>query len=142
MAFTSKGASLLNDNQIKEVNSQIKKSKLDFENDKFSIPDVFSERVENLKMSPVQDYDYCPSKDIICVIEGEQRVFTCCTLTGDLRGLMGSIENKRFKDLWNESQDFRKNFDVRANCTCCCLYEQRNKSMLEMMKKPLHVNFI
>lgn len=142
MAFTNKGADLLSQIQINEVHSQIKRAKNKFENENFSIPNVFKERVNNLQLSPTQDYDYCGTKDVICVIEGEQRVFTCCTLAGDPRGLMGNIKDKRFKVLWEEKADWRDKFDVRKRCQVVCLYEQRNKNMLRLMDKPKHINFI
>ena len=61
---------------------------LEFDGYSVTVHDLFDERLENCRVG-FQDYDYCGSKDVLCVIEGEQKVYTCCTLTGDPRGLLG-----------------------------------------------------
>jgi len=145
MAFTPAGDHLLNDEQVKHVMYQLNLFKADYKDHetRFVLADLFEERLNNMKMSPVQDYDYCGTKDVLCVIEGECNVYTCCTLTGAPSGLIGSISgDKRFAELWAEKAEWRQRFNVRARCKCACLYEKRNHAMLDLMNPPDHLNFI
>lgn len=139
VAFTPKGSDILQKEEVESCKLLLNEAmKLNTEN--FQITNLFSERLEN--QSHIQDYDYCGTKDLLCVIEGEQKVYTCCSLTGDPHGLVGSIKDKSFSQLWYEKSDWRKNFDVRKNCQCFCLYEKRNQTFLQLQNPPNHLNFI
>lgn len=141
-AFTPKGDKLIDEGQIQNVQDQIRSARDEVDED-FHIADLFTERLFNQKLSPKQDYDYCGTKDLLCVIEGECNVYTCCTLTGTPSGLIGNIAgNIRFKELWEKTKGWRKNFNVRKRCQCACLYEKRNMAMLKLMNPPDHLNFI
>jgi MoaA/NifB/PqqE/SkfB family radical SAM enzyme len=142
VAFVNEGADLLTDEQIQEVERQIGSAKATLQVRGFEVVDLFRERIDNLKDSPVQDYDYCGTKDVLCVIEGECNVYTCCTLAGDPRGLLGNVRDQSFVDLWRETREARRIFDVRSRCQCVCLYEKRNKVFLELRDPPPHVNFV
>lgn len=142
MAFTPKGKNLINADQLELVQEMIKSTKRDFENESFHIPDTFKEKIENIYNTPVQDYDYCHSKDLLCVIEGTGKVYTCCTHTGSSNGIMGNIYDMPFKDIWIQNAEWRKAYNVKENCKCVCLYEQRNKKMIAFSEVPQHLNFI
>jgi radical SAM protein with 4Fe4S-binding SPASM domain len=142
VAFTSKGADLLDQEQKAEARRQ-----LDLANnlncDEFHVVDLFDERINNLRLSSdKQDYEYCGVKDLLCVIEGEGNVYTCCTLTGTSKGLIGNILTQPLDNLWVHMSNWRKNFDPRKMCRCTCLYEKRNKVMLSLRQPPKHINFI
>lgn len=151
-AFTPRGDHLLSDDQVTDTLRRLDEAKQRLaKHPEFKINDLFLERLDNMRMSPTQDYDYCGSKDVLCVIEGECKVYTCCTLTGDPRGLIGSVREQRFADLWREKAGWREKFDVRKRCKCACLYEKRNETMTALREgqnvvaegdKPPHVNFI
>jgi hypothetical protein len=68
----------------------------------------------------------------------------CCSLAFNNKGLIGSIKDKSFKDLWlsNEKEDLFKNFDAQKTCNCHCLYEYKNKFINQLIEKPLHINYI
>jgi len=142
VAFTPKGADIITEDQVKSVTRQINKGKKEFESESFSIPGIFEERVDNLRLSPTQEYDFCGTKDILCVIEGSQNVYTCCSLAMMKEGMVGSVKNQRFKDLWESKANWRKNFNVRKRCKVVCLYESKNMEMIKLQKKPNHLNFV
>jgi radical SAM protein with 4Fe4S-binding SPASM domain len=137
VAFTPKGASIITPEQVSLVCEQIEYASMDF---KIDIPNVFKERVDNLNTT--QDYDYCGSKDLLCVIEGEGKVYTCCTLTGSDKGIMGNIKDSPFKDIWRDMSGWRKNLNPSKLCNMPCLYESRNKIMNKLRNPPKHLNFI
>lgn len=138
-AFSPRGSAILNDEQLNEIDYLVKEARKHYS--RLMIINLIRERVENLQ-AQVQDYDYCGTKDILCVIEGECRVYTCCTLTGSDKGLVGTIDNQSFATLWKNTQEFRHTLNPRKLCTCECLYEERNMTILDLMNPPPHVNFI
>ena len=142
VAFTAKGADLLGTVQKMEAREQLHKcEELNCRN--FQVVDLFDERLNNLRLSSdKQDYDYCGTKDLLCVIEGQGNVYTCCTLTGMKKGLIGSIMDIPFDDLWKQKAKWREEFDPRKMCRCTCLYEKRNQVMLGLRNPPEHINFI
>ena len=80
---------------------------------------------------PAQDYVRCPSKDVLCVVEGECKVYTCCTFTGSVFGLYGKFTEHAsgFHGLWDDFSTWRSKFDASKYCQCSCLYRDRNLAM-------------
>lgn len=137
---------------IEEAGRQAAKAKIDFEG-KLQVNDLVSERAKNMA-SPAQDYHYCAVKEILCVVGGDMNVYTCCSLAFSPKGLIGSIQNQSFSDLWwsQETQAFFAEHDAVKVCNVPCLYEVRNKNALVMLKNGvlasevkddgIHRNFI
>lgn len=80
---------------------------------------------------PYQPYRRCPTKDLLCVVEGSGKVYTCCTFTGSLSGLYGNFTESPggFKGLWEDHVEYRKKWDSRKECQVSCLYRERNIAM-------------
>lgn len=84
---------------------------------------------------PEQDYVRCGTKDMLCVVEGECKVYTCCTFTGSVFGLYGKFTEhaEGFMGLWNDYKIWRREFDASKYCKCACLYRDRNLAMNELI---------
>jgi len=84
---------------------------------------------------PVQDYGRCTTKDVLCVVEGECKVYTCCTFTGSVHGLYGKFTDHEggFKGLWDSFREWRRDFRADQYCQCACLYRDRNLAMNELI---------
>lgn len=107
-----------------------KRAEADFSRDGFTVNNLMATRwAESLE--PVQDYRRCPTKDVLCVVEGECKVFTCCTFTDSLDGCYGTFtEHPRgFKGLWQDFAGWRRNFNAAQSCKVACLYRERNMAM-------------
>jgi len=142
VAFTSKGADLLNQEEKAIAREQLHRCE-ELNCDQFQVVDLFDERINNLRFSAnKQDYDYCGIKDLLCVIEGQGNVYTCCTLTGMKQGLIGNIMDMSLDELWGQKKKWREEFDPRKRCQCTCLYEKRNQVILGLRNPPDHINFI
>jgi MoaA/NifB/PqqE/SkfB family radical SAM enzyme len=136
---------------IKEASVLAKEAKSLYEDDKFKVFNLFDERIDNI-VEGKQDYDFCMSKEVVCVVGGDSRVYTCCSLAFNPRGLVGDVKEKSFKDLWfsEENKKFFRRHDPRDICNVMCLYEQRNKNFIESRNAgldlsdnpPKHKNFI
>lgn len=152
LAFTPQAIDRFPRGAVEEACRQAQKAKHDFP--KLQVNDLVSERALNI-VSERQDYEHCPIKDVLCVVGGDQRVYTCCTLAFNPRGLIGEIKTQSFRQLWESSAQFLREHDARKVCPIPCLYERRNKRALRLMKmtpeevaeiaskdSAAHVNFI
>lgn len=110
--------------------------------DKFTVFNNFGERVEDLEQK-APDHPYCGYQEFTTYIGDDLNVYRCCVLAYNERGLIGSLKDKRFKELWASEQkqeDFRK-FDA----TKCerCMFNGRLKTILYALDpNPLHANFV
>jgi MoaA/NifB/PqqE/SkfB family radical SAM enzyme len=116
-----------------------------FSSDTFHINNLMEERLNESSILSSQDYDRCPTKDLLCVVEGTGKVYTCCTFTGSDKGCYGNFMEHEggFKGLWEEKEEWRKNFKACDYCKIPCLYRERNLAMNEMIDaKHTHKEFI
>lgn len=125
----------------------------DLSDETFRIFNLIPERYGNI-LEASNDYPKCYTKDVLCVIEGEGNVYTCCTFTGSNKGKLGNVltDENGFEGVWRRSQAFRNNLDPRKYCKVTCLYRKRNLEMINLIDNhidphieddtPLHLNFI
>lgn len=143
VAFSSKGADILDQTQKIKVRDQLDRASGLNDGDNFEVINLFDERIHNLRLlNATQCYEYCGVKDVSCIIEGSGRIYTCCTLTGTSKGIIGNIYDDAFHEIWKYTSEYRRNFDPRIVCTCPCIHETRNKRILELRNPPRHINFI
>lgn len=111
------------------------KAKEDFETETFKVHNLIPTRVWETEHHE-QDYVRCGVKDFLCVVEGECKVYTCCTFTGSLQGCYGKFTEHAggFKGLWNDYTGWRKKFDASKYCKVSCLYRQRNLSIIKLVE--------
>jgi MoaA/NifB/PqqE/SkfB family radical SAM enzyme len=103
------------------------------QDDRFTVHDLISERRANQAAS-VQDYEPCYTMRMLCVIGGDAKVYSCCTLAFAPDGELGDLRKESFKDLW--TRHAKANFDwfkVHQRCAVQCLYEKRNLAMIDMV---------
>jgi len=127
-----------------EEGSQIAGECSAFEDENFKVYNLFDERLKNIEIGR-QDYRFCGTKELLCVIGGDCNVYTCCSLAFNKKGLIGNLKEQSFKELWDseEKRKMFRDFDASKICSYMCLYETRNKYINSLLKKdPLHVNFI
>jgi MoaA/NifB/PqqE/SkfB family radical SAM enzyme len=133
LAFTPAHLNRFPAGALEEAGAQAQKAAHDFAG-RLQVNDLVSERANNIA-AQVQDYELCAAKEVLCVVGGDQRVYNCCTLAFNPLGLVGSIADRSFRDLW-ESDEVRAMFaghDAREVCKVPCLYERRNKRALDLI---------
>ena len=115
---------------MRDAVSESLQAVVDYQDENFTVHNLIPDRNRDI-MHPYQDYRRCPTKDLLCVVEGEGRVYTCCTFTGSLSGLYGNyLEHPEgFKGLWEENATRRREWDSREECRVSCLYRDRNVAM-------------
>lgn len=110
----------------------------------FTVFNLFNDRVRD-NFEGVQDYDKCYIKDLLAYIGADYNVYTCCTLAYNQKGLIGSIKDQSFNELWNsiEKQSFFNKHNPRLICRNPCMYKNKNEFIKYCVKKnPKHINFI
>ena len=141
-AFTTMGYEYFSDfiNYAKELS---KKSE-ELSDDKFTVFNLFNDRIRD-NFVGIQDYNFCPIKDLMTYIGADCNVYTCCTHAFNKKGFIGSIQNQRFKTLWksNEKIDKFNSHNPSVICQHPCMYRDKNLFINYCIKKdPKHVNYI
>lgn len=112
---------------------QARLAKQYLEEDSFVVHDLIGERRANQAAS-VQDYEPCYTMRLLCVIGGDAKVYSCCTLAFAPDGELGDLRKESFRELWTRHAS--ANFDwfkVHQRCAVQCLYEKRNLAMIDMV---------
>lgn len=108
----------------------------------FKVFNNFGDRLSDLTQhSP--DYEFCGYQELNSYIGADLNVYRCCTTAYNHQGMLGSIENMRFKDFWESEQKKDKigNFDARS-CERC-MFNSKNAAILYAIdEEPDHVNFV
>ncbi len=82
-----------------------------------------------------KEYTRCPFLQYLTVIGADSKVYTCQDKAFSDSGLLGSIENRRFKDFWFSDEN-RKNlyaFNPSISCGHHCVAHGKNLAILEHM---------
>ena len=126
-------------NKTIKIGKELSKKAEELNDKNFKVYNLFNERIHNLEIGK-QDYKFCGTKELLCVVGGNCDVYTCCSLAFNKKGLIGNLKNKSFKELWNSEEKKRmfKNFDASKICNYMCLYESRNKYINKLLENHLH----
>lgn len=141
-AFTPMGYEYF-DGFLEEARELSKKSE-ELSDKDFTVFNLFNDRVRDT-FEGKQNYSSCPIKDLMVYIGADYNVYTCCTLAYNARGLIGSIRDQSFKQLW-ESKEKKDRFsmhDPSKHCQHSCMYRDKNIFINYCIKKDAkHTNFI
>jgi MoaA/NifB/PqqE/SkfB family radical SAM enzyme len=112
--------------------------------DKFTVFNLFGDRVSDT-FEGVQDYSFCPIKELLSYIGADYKVYTCCTLAYNDKGYIGSIKDLTFKEVWEGEQktNMFACHDPSKMCKHPCMYKNKN-DFINYCTKPnaRHVNYI
>jgi MoaA/NifB/PqqE/SkfB family radical SAM enzyme len=112
------------------------------ETDTFRVFNNFDHRFEDLELAH-PNYQFCGIQHFDTYIGADLNVYRCCTTAYNRRGLIGSIRERRFRELW-ESDEKRASFaDFDARGCEFCMFNQKNRTIAyAISKNPPHVNFV
>lgn len=109
--------------------------------EQFRVVNMFGNRLDDLSLgSP--DYPRCGYMQWTTYIGGDLNVYRCCTTSYNSQGLIGSLKNQRFAELWNSQakQDDFNRFDAR---TCDrCMFNSHNRAIEYATAPAQHANFV
>ena len=110
--------------------------------DSFTVYDNFGERLEDLKQHN-PDYAFCGYQHFNTYVGADLNVYRCCVYAYNDRGLLGSLKDQGFRELW-ESQgkhDRMGDFDARG-CERCQFNTKNRAINYAIEREPQHVNFV
>jgi Fe-coproporphyrin III synthase len=123
-----------------DVYKQIEQAK-SLEDDNFKIIDHYHEFPERFD----KDYQTCPSMQFLTIIGADSKVYSCHDKAYTELGLLGSIENRRFKDFWysEENKKRLKEINPSKDCQHHCAEHKRNLLLHEYMNVDTnHMEFV
>lgn len=103
----------------------------------FEIYDSYHKLAEKYE----KDYTWCPYLQILTVIGADQNIYACQDKAYNKAGLLGSLKEKRFKDVWFESKDKFFKINPSVDCNHHCLSNNKNKLVLEYLNAE-HLEFV
>lgn len=89
-----------------------------------------------------KDYTWCPYAQINPVIGADLNIYPCHDKAYNLEnGVIGTIKDKSFKDLWMNNKD--KFFKINPSCHCNnhCVVNNKNKMILDYLEVE-HLGFV
>ena len=105
----------------------------------FRVFNNFSSRVDDL-LQESPDYEFCGLQNVQTYIGGDLNLYRCCVTSYNPRGLIGSLKNQTFYELWH-SKELNKGFDARG-CPRC-MYNDKNRTILYAINsEAMHRNFV
>ncbi len=141
-AFTPEGFDYFKD--FLDEAKQLSEKASELSDSRFTVFNLFNDRVKDTFVG-TQDYDFCPIKELQVYIGADYNVYTCCTLAYNDKGLIGSIRDQSFEELWNskEKMELYKNHNPSKHCKFPCMYRGKNEFINYCVKKGAkHINFI
>ncbi len=127
--------------KIKEsVKEQIAQAKA-LEDEKFTIIDHYHEFPERFD----KEYDTCPSMQFLTIIGADSKVYSCHDKAYTELGLLGSIEDRRFKDFWFSEENRKRLQEINPSIHCQhhCAEHSRNLLLHEYMSVDQnHLEFV
>lgn len=110
--------------------------------DGFEVHNLFPARLDDLGFTS-PDYSFCGIQHFTTYIGADLNVYRCCVQSYNERGLIGSIREQRFRDLWysQAKRDDFDNFDARG-CRWC-MFHDKNRAIKQLLEDDApHVNFV
>ena len=117
------GSNDYHDKTRETVRDQIDQAKC-LEDEKFKIIDHYHEFSERFD----KDYETCPSMQFLTIIGADSKVYSCLDKAYTELGLLGSIENIRFKDFWYSEKNRKRMQEINPSIHCKhhCAEHKRN----------------
>ncbi|MBS3075001.1 radical SAM protein [Candidatus Pacearchaeota archaeon] len=120
---------------IKEsVIEQVERARKEFQAQDFTVYDTYKNDFELTGLDE-RKYSKCFVMQTIPVIGADSVVYFCHDKTYTNNGVLGSIKNRSFKDLWfsEEAAEIFKRFNPSISCKHHCTYDSRNILTQEMI---------
>lgn len=140
--FSTEGSSYF-DTFHKEAAHECKMAELGLSDEKFEVINMFGDRVDDLVLGN-PDYDSCWYQYFTTYIGADQNVYRCCVYSYNKRGLIGSVKDQSFSEMWfaRKRMEEMAGFDPRG-CVQC-QFNEKNRLMDSALRKDQspHQSFV
>ena len=115
----------------------------EFDGPEFRVYDRFSQKLEDLRQK-APDYDRCGYQYFTTYIGGDLNVYRCCVTSYNDRGLLGSIKDRRFADLWMSQARVDDMDAFKASGCDRCQFNGQNRILDYALRldEPMHSEFV
>lgn len=113
------------------VIEQIKNARKDFQDENYKVYDSYNITEDITK----RHYTKCFVMQTIPAIGADGNVYTCHNKAYDKDGIIGNINDKRFKDMWfsDKTKEFFNSFNPQVMCNHQCANDSKNVFIHEMI---------
>lgn len=109
--------------------------------DGFHVYNLFTARLADLTQhSP--DYRFCGYQNFTTYIGADLNLYRCCNTAYNSRGLIGSLKDLRFQELWDSAEKQRTFADFDARGCARCQFNDRNRVILQAIGDVTHKEFV
>lgn len=122
------------------VKEQTNRAIADFSGSALEIFDSYHTQLDTF----AKTYTWCPYLQITPVIGADQNVYSCHDKAYNLQdGLLGSIRDNRFKDIWFSDKNRFYRINPAKVCNHHCVVDGNNRMVLEYLDSdPCHIDFV
>lgn len=109
----------------------------------FTVFNRFGEKLEDLRQR-APDYERCGYQSFTTYIGGDLSVYRCCLLAYNERGVVGSLKNQSFKELWMKQGRADDMASFKASDCVRCQFNGINRTINYMCRPedPEHSAFV
>ena len=120
-----------------------KKCVKDFNDDKFKVHNLFTDRAEDLENGN-PNFKMCAQQFVNLLIAADKyELYRCCQTSYNELGLIGSFKDRRFIDLWNDPKTKEIMYSFEPSTCWSCQFSNRNNLINYLiLDDPLHVNYV
>lgn len=140
-AFSPEGSAHF-DGFIDKVRDLSTEAAAQFSRPDFRIFNRFKDRVQDLQETH-PEYEFCGHQYLTTYLGADLNLYRCCVLAYNPRGIIGSIKNQRFRDLWRSEGtkiDFRS---LKASSCPACQFNDKNRFINYLVSQdPGHVHYV
>ena len=107
----------------------------------FAVVNLFGDRYQDLVQgSP--DYHICGYQRFSTYIGGDLNLYRCCVQSYNRRGLIGSLKEQQFSDLWKGLADSRDYLQFDARGCAMCQHNTKNRTIANAIDAQRHGSFV
>ena len=138
--YDKSGKAGLTENQIDDLKIKLDVIKLREETNDYKI--FYEKERIDLFSKPNDDFKTCYMQRFVWALGADHKIYPCCIMKYHSDFALADIREKTLRDIVYDANAIAKmnNLDVR-NCFPCWL-RNRNITIEQAVKKPIHVNFI
>jgi MoaA/NifB/PqqE/SkfB family radical SAM enzyme len=107
----------------------------------FTVVNLFGDRYQDLVQGP-PDYHTCGYQRLSTYIGGDLGLYRCCVQAYNHRGLIGSLKDQRFSEVWEGLADSETYLDFDAHGCAMCQHNTKNRAIADACDAQRHGGFV
>jgi MoaA/NifB/PqqE/SkfB family radical SAM enzyme len=107
----------------------------------FTVVNLFGDRYQDLVQGP-PDYRTCGYQRLSTYIGGDLNLYRCCVQSYNRRGLIGSLKDQRFADVWWGIVNNPEYLQFDARGCAMCQHNTKNRTIQEAIDAHRHGSFV